>query len=54
MIVGIPRETLPGETRVALIPSMVPALSKADLTVMVETGAGEAAGFPDSASHRGD
>jgi NAD(P) transhydrogenase subunit alpha len=49
MRVGIPRETWPGETRVAVIPSTVPTLTKAGLTVIVEEGAGTAAGFPDDA-----
>ena len=49
MTVGIPREIWPGETRVALIPSAVPALTKAGLEVVVEAGAGEAAGFTDEA-----
>ncbi len=48
MIVGIPKETFPGERRVALIPSQVPSLTKAGLEVVVETGAGEAACLPDS------
>jgi H+-translocating NAD(P) transhydrogenase subunit alpha len=47
MIVGIPRETAPGEARVALIPASIPALKKAGLEVVVESGAGTAAGFPD-------
>jgi NAD(P) transhydrogenase subunit alpha len=47
MKVGIPRETWPGETRVALIPSSVPALKKAGLDVVVQEGAGTAAGFTD-------
>lgn len=47
MKVGVPRETTVGETRVALIPASVPALKKAGLDVIVETGAGTAAGFPD-------
>jgi NAD(P) transhydrogenase subunit alpha len=51
MIVGIPTETFPDERRVALIPAGVPALRKAGLEVMMESGAGEAAGFPD-ASYR--
>jgi len=49
MIVGIPTETLPGERRVATIPATVPALTKAGLDVLLETGAGTSAGFPDSA-----
>jgi proton-translocating NAD(P)+ transhydrogenase subunit alpha len=48
MRVGIPRETYPGETRVAVIPAGVAALRKAGLDVAVENGAGDAAGFPDS------
>lgn len=48
MIVGIPRETFPGERRVALVPGDVPALAKIGLEVLVETGAGESAGFPDA------
>ena len=47
MKVGIPRETASGETRVALIPASVPALKKAGLEVVVQEGAGAAAGFPD-------
>jgi H+-translocating NAD(P) transhydrogenase subunit alpha len=49
MKVGIPRETWPGETRVALIPAGVAALRKAGLDVAVERNAGAAAGFPDAA-----
>ncbi len=48
MIVGIPRETYPGERRVALIPAVVPNLAKAGLEVVVEAGAGVQAGFPDA------
>ena len=48
MIVGIPLETFPGETRVALIPASIPALAKAGIEVHVQSGAGQAAGFPDS------
>jgi NAD(P) transhydrogenase subunit alpha len=47
MRVGIPKETWPGETRVAIIPAAVPGLLKAGLDVAVEAGAGAAAGFPD-------
>ncbi len=49
MIVGIPRETFPGEQRVALIPADLPTLFKIGLEVVVESGAGVAAGFPDAA-----
>jgi NAD(P) transhydrogenase subunit alpha len=47
MIIGIPQETFPGDHRVALIPATVPALTKAKLEVLVEAGAGLAAGYPD-------
>jgi NAD(P) transhydrogenase subunit alpha len=47
MQVGIPKETWPGETRVAIIPAGVAILKKAGLDVAVEQGAGAAAGFPD-------
>jgi len=49
MRVGIPKETLPGETRVAVIPAGVATLAKAGLQVAVEAGAGLAAGFTDAA-----
>ncbi|MFN2370481.1 MAG: Re/Si-specific NAD(P)(+) transhydrogenase subunit alpha [Candidatus Krumholzibacteriia bacterium] len=47
MIVGVLRETAPGERRVALVPRSVPPLAKAGLEVLVERGAGAAAGYPD-------
>ncbi|MEE8201684.1 MAG: hypothetical protein V3R29_11005, partial [Candidatus Acidoferrales bacterium] len=49
MIVGVPVESYPNERRVALVPAVVPALTKAGLEVVVETGAGKKAGFPDAA-----
>jgi NAD(P) transhydrogenase subunit alpha len=49
MIVGVPAETYPGEQRVALVPGDVPALLKAGSEVVVESGAGVPAGFPDAA-----
>jgi NAD(P) transhydrogenase subunit alpha len=49
MIVGVPRETCPGERRVALVPAALPSLLKKNLEVIVEAGAGLEAGFPDSA-----
>jgi NAD(P) transhydrogenase subunit alpha len=48
MIVGVPRENFPGERRVALIPASVPAVTKLGVEVLVETGAGTEAGFPDA------
>ena len=47
MIVGVLRESFPRERRVALIPTLVPALIKASAEVLVEAGAGAEAGFPD-------
>jgi len=47
--VGVPKETFPGERRVALVPGVLPSLGKAGIQVLVEPGAGSAAGFPDSA-----
>jgi H+-translocating NAD(P) transhydrogenase subunit alpha len=49
MIVSVPKESAPGERRVALVPDLVPRLTKAGLQVIVESGAGAAAGFLDSA-----
>ena len=49
MKVAVLRETFPGEKRVALIPASVPQLAKAGVQVVVQSGAGEAAGYPDSA-----
>ncbi len=49
MIVGIPKETFPGERRVAIIPATLPALAKAGLEVKIEAGAGVEAGFLDAA-----
>jgi proton-translocating NAD(P)+ transhydrogenase subunit alpha len=48
MIVGVPRETYPGERRVALVPAVLANLAKAGLQVLVESGAGAAAGYPDA------
>jgi proton-translocating NAD(P)+ transhydrogenase subunit alpha len=48
MIAGVIAETHPGERRVAVVPAVVPALSRAGLTVAIESGAGLAAGFTDA------
>jgi len=48
MIVGVPKEIFPGERRVALVPAVIPTLVKAGCEVLVEPGAGDAAGFFDS------
>ena len=49
MIVGVPKETFPGERRVALAPSVIPSLAKAKVEVLIEKGAGVEAGYPDAA-----
>ncbi len=48
MIVSVPKESAPGETRVALVPEVADRLVKAGVEVIVETGAGAAAHQPDS------
>jgi len=48
MKVAVVKELLPGERRVALVPASLLALFKAGLEVVVETGAGDEAGFPDA------
>ncbi len=48
MIVGITKETCPGERRVALVPEAAAGLTGLGLTVLVERGAGSIAGFSDS------
>ncbi len=49
MIIGVPKESFPGEPRVALVPAVLPSLSKAGCEVLVEEGAGKAAFYPDTA-----
>ena len=49
MIIGVPKETCPGENRVGLIPQNVAALTKLGRTVVIEAGAGIAAGHSDDA-----
>ena len=48
MIVAVPKETFPGEKRIALNSQTVPALTKAGLEVIVEAGAGEGANIKDA------
>ena len=48
MIVGVAAESAPGEQRVALVPTLVPTLTKLGVDVLIEAGAGGAAGFPDA------
>src|SRR5690606_14947291 len=47
--IGIPRETFPGEKRVATVPDVVEKLIKLGFRVAVEAGAGTAANFSDDA-----
>ena len=49
MIIGVPKEIYPGERRVALVPAVLPTLTKAGFEVHVQSGAGVEAGYPDSA-----
>jgi len=49
VIVGVPKESFPGERRVALVPLVIPNLAKAGIEVVIEWGAGVEAGFPDAA-----
>src|ERR1700730_16647291 len=48
MIVSVPRESFPGEQRVAFASAACPSLAKAGLEVVVETGAGIEAGYRDA------
>jgi H+-translocating NAD(P) transhydrogenase subunit alpha len=49
MLIGVPRETAAGEKRVATVPEVVEKLAKLGFRVAVESGAGDAANFPDEA-----
>ena len=49
MRLGVPKETFPGERRVAVVPAVVGPLGKLGIEVVIEHGAGDAAGFLDSA-----
>ena len=49
MQIGIPRESLPGENRVAATPISVPQLIKLGYSVVIESGAGQRASLPDEA-----
>jgi NAD(P) transhydrogenase subunit alpha len=49
VIIGVPKEIYPGERRVALVPAVLPTLTKAGFEVQVQSGAGLEAGYPDSA-----
>jgi NAD(P) transhydrogenase subunit alpha len=49
LIVGVPRETAPGERRVAMTPDTVKRLTASGVVVKVESGAGLASGHGDDA-----
>src|SRR5438477_2957590 len=49
MIAGVLKERAPGERRVALVPQVLGMLGKSGLELVVESGAGVSAGFPDAA-----
>jgi len=49
VIVGVPKETAAGERRVALVPDAVKPLKAKGIELLVQAGAGEAAGFADAA-----
>jgi len=49
LTIGVPREVFPGEKRVATVPDVVEKLIKLGFRVAVESGAGDAANFPDDA-----
>jgi len=49
MNIGVPKETAPGERRVALVPETAGRLAKAGHRIVAESGAGAEAGFPDAA-----
>jgi NAD(P) transhydrogenase subunit alpha len=48
LVIGVPKETAPGERRVAMVPRAFAALQKSGAELLVEPGAGEASGYPDA------
>jgi H+-translocating NAD(P) transhydrogenase subunit alpha len=48
VIIGVPKESYPGERRVALVPMVIPTLVKAGFEVLIEPNAGVEAGYPDA------
>ena len=48
MIIGVPKESAPGERRVALVPSVVKRLTDCGARILVESGAGLYAGCPNA------
>ena len=49
MRIGVPKETAPGERRVALVPESCKKLKQAGYEIAIESGAGVLAGYPDDA-----
>jgi H+-translocating NAD(P) transhydrogenase subunit alpha len=48
-VIGVPKETFPGEKRVATVPDVVQKLAKLGFGVLVQSGAGEGANIADDA-----
>ncbi len=49
MLIAVAKEVRPGEKRVALVPDIISKLTRAGLEVVIQSGAGIAAGYDDSA-----
>ncbi len=49
MRIAVPKETAPGERRIALVPESAKKLLQAGYEIAIEAGGGEAAGYPDAA-----
>ncbi len=49
MLIGVPKETIPGARRVALTPHVLGVLKQAGASITIEPGCGQAAGFSDAA-----
>ncbi len=52
MIVGVPKESYPGERRVALVPLAIPNLTKAGLEVVIETAPASRPAIPTHSMRR--
>ena len=48
MLVAVVKEVAPGERRVAIVPEAVAKLTSVGHEVLIQSGAGEGASFPDS------
>ena len=48
MIIGVPKESFPGEKRVALIPAAMSGVIKAGFEIIIESNAGDQSGYPDA------